>query len=347
MAAQIFDETGWTTQLFTFQEDNPEFNTISEENLKDMLSDPLTAEFALGLYFDGVVDRDLQTVYRLKPQIILSTDKPHRFLTESPVELASVAAQQLRDRRYDRMVRRFPDRPRIVAIGDSWFNHPTETDLVDQLSKLYPIHFVPIQNNNADKQPYLEAVQESRANFLLVSMRLFSTIDKRLFSQNTIRDALRKFLDSSGYDSYRFQKDPDRYLSNEFYNKLDLIASSWNGVFNDTRTANPPIHILIHGYDYIVPGFKAQNPFWQLIMEVVRSYNTKEQQALFRHVIDTLNKRLKVEAAECPNVSYIDLRNTVQPDQWLDELHPNSAGFEQIANKFITRINELTARKPA
>ncbi|WP_421829330.1 hypothetical protein [Larkinella sp.] len=346
MAAQIFDETGWATQLFTFQEENPEFNTISGEHLKNMLSDLSTAEFALGLYFDGIVDRDLQTVYQLKPQIILRTDEPHRFLTESPAELASVAAQQLRDRRYDRMVRRFPDRPRIVAIGDSWFQHPTETGIADQLSKVYAVRSVPIQHNNAAQQPYWEVIQESRADFLLVSMRLFSTIDTSNSSQTAMMGLRRKYLNANPDGFERYLKDPDGFVTNEFYHTLDVVASGWKNAFIDMQTANPSVQILIHGYDYIPSGFESKNSLWRFIKQEVQSYSRQEQKNLFRFVIDTFNKRLKSEAAHFPNVSYIDLRNTVHPDQWLDELHPNSAGFEQIANKFINHITELEAQKP-
>ena len=59
-------------------------------------------------------------------------------------------------------------------------------------------------------------------------------------------------------------------------------------------------------------------------------------------MIDEFNARLKKVADEFPGqVYYIDLRNSVLENQWDDEIHPDNAGFRQVAGQFLRQIREL------
>ncbi len=68
--------SGWGTQTIVLQLPNPQFNNVNPDKLETMLKDPLTADSALGIYFDATVGENQQSVYQLKSSIQLrSGDK--------------------------------------------------------------------------------------------------------------------------------------------------------------------------------------------------------------------------------------------------------------------------------
>ena len=58
-----------------------------------------------------------------------------------------------------------------------------------------------------------------------------------------------------------------------------------------------------------------------------------------RTIIDQFCGQMAALAKQYDNVVFVDVRNTVRKDYWHDEIHPNSAGFQQVALKFIHQIN--------
>jgi hypothetical protein len=118
-------------------------------------------------------------------------------------------------------------------------------------------------------------------------------------------------------------------------------------VFDVLKTSHPGLHILVHGYDYIIP-LSVTNKGWLGRYMIEKGIDRQEdRQAIISLILDEFNSRLKAVAASFPNVSYINVLNTVRPNQWYDEIHPNGDGFQQVAMKFITRINQVLALKKA
>lgn len=70
----IFDE--WTCQSLFIEYINPQFNQISKNTLKEMLTFDKMSDFALGIYYDVAKDKLFRPIYKLKPEIRL-IDESH------------------------------------------------------------------------------------------------------------------------------------------------------------------------------------------------------------------------------------------------------------------------------
>ena len=63
-----------------------------------------------------------------------SFTKEQLGVSDSILALANGWVRRARHRRYRRTLQEFPDRLRVVATGDTWFQHPFVSDVVDQVS---------------------------------------------------------------------------------------------------------------------------------------------------------------------------------------------------------------------
>jgi hypothetical protein len=115
---------------------------------------------------------------------------------------------------------------------------------------------------------------------------------------------------------------------------------------NETTRKAP---ILIHGYDYFQPrpakaeifsgGSLGRGP-WLYSVLFGAGFNDVQMRSAADAVVDQLNVMLATQIANLNNVHVIDSRGLLTPASagstsedadWLDEIHPNSAGFEKLA----------------
>lgn len=174
--------SGWYTQDIELTFKNPEYNIIGEEELELMLEDESTADFALGIYYDGIINEDLQTSYIIKPSIQLKARNnkiiERGFIQDKIIDAANLWARARRNRLYKKTLERFPHRIKIVAEGDSWFQHPLVLDIIDHLSRTYAVYCTSAAGDtlrnyfSAKKRNgeyYLEAIDEQEPSFFLIS----------------------------------------------------------------------------------------------------------------------------------------------------------------------------------
>jgi hypothetical protein len=333
---------GWGTQSYQLQLTNPEFNQITSALLEAMLNDTQTAPFALGLYFDAVTNPDWQISYTLKPGIAVVGPLEERgFLFNVELDLANAVARKLRNRHYEDVIRQFPDRIKMVSEGDSWFQHPLVTDVIDHLGRVYAIHCVAAAGDtlrNIQKMgEYLDDIERQKPAFFLLSGG----------GNDVLGTQFQTFLQDNPDMSGPAGENPRRFLKDELFNELDSLRDVYQTVFDVLKTSHPGLHILVHGYDYIIP-LSVTNKGWLGRYMIEKGIDRQEdRQAIISLILDEFNSRLKAVAASFPNVSYINVLNTVRPNQWYDEIHPNGDGFQQVAMKFITRINQVLALKKA
>ena len=336
---------GWCTQQFTLQLVNPAVNRIDRTFLDAMLTDLQTAPFALGLYFDATTGPDWQTVYKLKPEIDVAGSSTtaldeRGFITDLKLDLANAVARKLRNRHYEAVIRQFPDRIRMVSEGDSWFQHPLVTDVIDHLGRVYAIHCVAAAGDtlrNIQRMgEYLDDITEQKPTFFLLSGG----------GNDILGTQFRTYLQDNPDMSQPVGENPRRFLNDAVFAELDSLRDIYQAVFSLLQTSHPDLHILVHGYDYIIP-LSVTNKGWLGRYMIEKGIDRQEdRQAVISLILTEFNNRMKSVSAPFPNVSYINALNTVRPNQWYDEIHPNGDGFQQVAMKFMKRINEVVAATP-
>jgi lysophospholipase L1-like esterase len=336
--------TGWTTQSYTLKLVNPEPNVILNTELNAMLHDPAITPFALGIYFDANPGANWETNYQLKPEIEVR-DPAHPdergLITDFGLYAANTLARNLRNRHYEQVIRHFPDRVRLVSEGDSWFQYPLVTDTVDHLSRAFAVYCVAAAGdtlrNYQKTGEYLTAIDEQKPALFLLSGG----------GNDILGEQFRTFLKDDPDLSEPPGQNPGRFLNGKLVVELDALRDIYQAMFSHLKVNKPKLQILVHGYDYVIP-LGVTNKGWLGRYMIEKGINRPEDRfAIVQFILDEFNRRLKTVADGFPEtVSYIDVRNTVRPDQWHDEIHPNGDGFQQVAMKFMNRINEIVAKHP-
>jgi lysophospholipase L1-like esterase len=256
---------------------------------------------------------------------------------------------------------------KLLAQGDSWFDYPPGTDIIDCLHSNHghTIVNIAVAGSTLNDEAYgpvprelfglpvglpqssdpsriaelVHRIAEDKPQGLLLSAGgndiagdpFFSFINNALSSLPAVnQEVLEGVVDSTFKEGYRF-----------------LINHALAAAQDSGLTSMP---IFIHGYDYPVPdgrgvisfiGFKV-GPWFGPVFNTKNYPFTNENAAelqkrrdVLKIFIDTMNDMEKELAAEFPGkVFYVDLRNTVlNEDDWANELHPLNPGFAALAEK--------------
>lgn len=339
----------WSTQTITLQLINPQYNTVRKEELSQMLTPPvnttqenLMADFALGLYYETDTS-GLQPT--LKPrddiQVILPDEGQRGLWTDLTLAVVNSVAKRVQNRQYRQNLVRYPDRIRIVAEGDSWFQYPFMLrDIVDYLSGVYSVFSVAAAGATLEdylkNSEFLETIAQVKPQFFLLSGGGNDLLGKAF-------DTLIREAPDSG------KIGPDRYLTDAFQTTITAVLDRYKRILRLVHLGYPEVRVLVHGYDYVIPSGAEKLPgssSWMGEVLNKRGINdTAEREGISHHIIDGFNEQLRTVAAQYPNVTYLDLRGTVRrtdrlADYWYDEIHPNDKGFLSLSSKFVSEINK-------
>jgi hypothetical protein len=117
--------------------------------------------------------------------------------------------------------------------------------------------------------------------------------------------------------------------------------------FRDLHAPNTPV--LGHCYDYAIPngaGVVFQGPWLKPSLDF-SGYNYADGLSIVEDAIDRLYAMLNGLAnVKKNNFFLVDTRgtltrNTLQPLGWANEIHPYSAGFLALANKFVPVLQNV------
>jgi lysophospholipase L1-like esterase len=326
----------WTTQQLTLEFINPEYNTVRESELEAMLTDENLAEYALGNYFKVETKPDLQPEYQLKPDVQLRKGDAHLdekgFISDGLLVVANKTARLVRNSKYRIMRLRFPNAPKIVSEGDSWFQHPLVVDTIDHLSKVYPIFCVAaagdtLQNYDAEGE-WLEVVKDKEPKFFLISGGGNDVLGEQF------RNHIKQGPHATGLPS-------QDYLEPSLIQELDNLQRTYRKMFTELFAVRPDIHVLCHGYDYIIPLESTKKGWLGRYMIEKGMTSQTDRKAVLTYILNEFNARLAQVATEFANVHYINARGLVHDNQWYDEIHPNKFGFQTVAGRFMEKINTL------
>jgi hypothetical protein len=327
--------SGWTARTFHLEFQNPAYDQVPSADVERMLAaNEELAHFAIGLYFkqgkNGGLDPRLDLIEAEK------TALEKGLLWNTALAAANRWAHFWRMRRYREMVKKNPNLPRFVAEGDSWFQHPMLTDIIDQIGRYYPVYCLSeagdtIRNYLKEGQ-YIQAINEVGPAVFLISGG----------GNDILGESLVKFL-HKGFEDAEEGKKPARFFTPAFKQELSAVIEMYRTIFLDLQKRKPGMKVFVHGYDYPHPlasGSKKRSWIGQYLdgCDICRE---GDRHAAVRYMMDEFNKRLKAlteEATFKDQVEYIDLRKTVKDNQWDDEIHPTDEGYQDVSLKFLQRL---------
>ncbi|MCK5055127.1 MAG: SGNH/GDSL hydrolase family protein [Candidatus Aminicenantes bacterium] len=315
-------------------------NQIHEKELLRLLENDETADQAIATYFQIDETMPFKITYELKPEIEVIADaqlegrkiKVPKAIKKMFVRLANGRARRKRRNRYKKIIEEHPERTRIVSEGDSWFQYPGIKDIIDHLFNYFAIFSVGAAGDELSKMfrknEYLPALKEEGAEILLLSGG----------GNDLMGGHFGDYL-----KEYAAGREPRDSLNNEFFAKIDDMMNIYQTLFAFIKRKRPDTKILFHGYDYVIPRSEKKGKWLGRPMEKKGITKDKDKKALMRFIIDYLNERLKSLSDQHGNAVFVDVRDTVREDYWHDEIHPNDDGFQQVALKFMNRINTISS----
>lgn len=241
-------------------------------------------------------------------------------------------------------------RMNIITEGDSWFGYPSNTllmghgsNIIDHIADTNKFNLLRLESSGDEASCMMS--QEQRHRFIdLIQMlnKYHRKLDCILFSGggNDIvgEDDLPFFLNDyvegmTAHDCIKWNRLNIRMKQIEVaYEELIALRDE---LCTDTR-------IITHGYDYPIPsgipgtfllGIKTK-PWIKPYLDQ-KGINVSLHVPIVRLIIDRLNEVLDGLQKNKRNFVKVELRELLQPSEWLNEIHPTPDGFKKVADEFL------------
>lgn len=314
--------------------ETPEDPRITLEELTALIADPERAH-DLSEYFITEEDAGeaFDPVVRLNPARVHVPDTPEgRARSALFLNGANWLERNARQARfYRRIASGRHQGPIIVEEGDSWFQYPFRLwDIIDVLMEHHAILSLSAGGdtleNMARKAEYRKALRDTGASILLLSGG-----GNDLVANGNLAAHLRDHAPA---------RRPEDYLLPSFDQVIAQAIQWYDRICHDVARHFPGVRVICHGYDYPVP-----NKGRWLGRPMARRGITDPglQAAIARIMCDRFHAQMTRFAARHRHVRFLDLRGTVDPGGWFDELHPRDPGYRKAAAIFDRAIAAVPA----
>jgi hypothetical protein len=241
-----------------------------------------------------------------------------------------------RDARYRKALR--AGRPPVLSEGDSWFDYPMYPNIIDQLDdeRLFAIKRLEFSGDTVANMvgdgtswrglnSLKEVIVHERPRFLLFSGGGNDIVG------NELTNAIK---------TYDPANSAEWHLDTAAWRALKRgVETGYKKLVDDVGATVP---IVAHGYDYIIPANKKAKyeglfgPGPWVWPEMQRAgVPDKMQVRIAKEMMDWFNEFLRDLAAKnVARFTYVDLRGTLAPKEWMNEIHPTRVGFKKVYAAF-------------
>ena len=300
------------------------------------------------------------------PDLVTMTDDEYRFRSAITVGNDVERASRWLLFQLDRAFK--PNKPVLVAEGDSWFQFPVLIDdVVEQLLDDYAIRSLAAAGDTAanmvhgDLEPKAtEYLANLRAQKDHVQAFLFSAAGNDIIGENPetgdseLHGLLNDFDPNAG--------SVEAHINQSALNtRLGRLRACYEKVVTDIR-AEPDLAtlpILVHGYDYAFPyPAKANDPRdppyakrneWLGEPLDKRGYpvtaegDIRRRHDIIKYLIDRLYDMLNGLAgtSETSGIWVVNCRGAMPTvEDWNDEIHGTDDGFREVTARFRAKLDE-------
>jgi len=244
---------------------------------------------------------------------------------------------------------------RLVAEGDSWFDYPPGLDILTQLRLHHDYSIVRVAEAG-DTLENMAFGTEIRRNFTRREPQLVET--RRAVARyrppvvllsgggnDFAGTEFEAYLNhaATGLPALRVEH-LDNVISGTFRRALAHIA---DGIWAENAAA----HLIIHGYGYAIPdgravinlpfGFRFVGPWLRPALAKKNHLDLQTGRNILVQVIDRFNAMLSKFAEDDDRIHYIDLRDSINEGDWVNELHLKNSAYRRVAERFHTEIQAI------
>jgi hypothetical protein len=330
---------------------------LSLQDLQVLYEDPSTSKTVLSEYILGASEKSRP----FSPGLIPDPSKVETGISGTDTEVRAALVGDLvlgwererRRRQFEEDIVQRPDLEILYFEGDSWCQFPLFIDeLYDQLRQSYNVYCTSragdtIQNMINKRPEYLKYLHELvHLRGLTLNGFVFSgagndVVGKGKSGKPVLEEILKPF------DPHQT---PEWHIETpECEAIMEYIANGYRKLFDSVEEkfevlAYPDLKIYLHGYDYVqvrsLPNKDPHRKPWAANwtgdpLRAKGFIDNETGSRVIRSLIDRLNITTKDVCAAYPDRAvYVDLRGSVPPSEWADELHATSAGFQKAAQVF-------------
>jgi hypothetical protein len=241
---------------------------------------------------------------------------------------------------------------RLVSEGDSWFDYPPHTNVVDWIDATERFAIERFEQSG-DTIHSMESTSGKVADAVVSEQPLCVLLSAG--GNDVVEEAFIKklFVEHDPNLTPRQHLDPGQWQV-----KLDQLSTDFLHFMDDLGEHVP---IIAHGYDYMPPsskgvkydGFRVTGPWVLPAMLDKNITDAVLQRAIVKEMIDDFNAILAKMQTKYPlHLIHVDLRGMFIESDWLNEIHLKKAGFRRVAQALVEAIDNrlpavLQARKDA
>ncbi|MEQ9439554.1 MAG: hypothetical protein RIG62_10930 [Cyclobacteriaceae bacterium] len=294
-------------------------------------------------------------------------------------------SQARRNKRFFKKVRSGKKVRRIVAEGDSWFEHPVVRDVIDWVTKLgkddFAIYSIArggdFLTNILEEREYITELSLLRPEVFLLSAggielvngrRVALMIDKesqyvtKEFKQEhpLVRDVLIRG-DLNQEQEFMLEHGMS-FLTKEYFVMLGVLELSYKYLIKQLRKKFTDLKIITHGYDYTVPSFQRGPGIIKYLINLIggNGHHFKEPM-MIREINDNIDQRaisfamihlfneMVINIVRDPifgrGVTHIDCRGYARDKDWHDELHLKPRSIRRVAETYMEAITSNDPEK--
>jgi len=263
---------------------------------------------------------------------------------------------------FRRKQRRHPNAKRLLVEGDSWFSFGhlmwLSKSLAGKLNDYKTVNLVTVANPGAELEKIVETDNRDWGLANNPDWLRKETYDALLFSgggNDIVGTELRNYLHTktpARTGKQLIKKTVFGAQLNRMRSQYETLRQTVNTEFKSPNGQTVPI--ITHGYDYAHPsgeGFALLGGLVTLGPWILPNFIEKkidilsEQVEIINSLVDQFNDLLQVLQHGRPNgidgFYYIDLRGTLDRDDWSDELHPTAGGRDKLAAELREEIVDI------
>jgi hypothetical protein len=330
---------------------------IGIQELQELYEDPETPRSVLEDYLLAAPEKSRP----FAPGIVPDPAKVETGISGSDTEVRAALVGDLvlawererRRRQFEEDLVKRPDFKILYFEGDSWCQFPVFIEeLYDHLRKSFNIYCTSRAGDTISNMLYKgpEYAKYLRELIHLRSLKLdgfvFSgagndVVGKGRSGKPALEELLRNYDPSKPAAWHIETPECDaimEFIANGYRRLLDSVEERFSAL------AFPDLKIYLHGYDYVqvrsLPNGDPKRKPWAVNWtgDPLKARGFRDNSvgtAVIGALIDRLNETTRRVCSDYPQRAvYVDLRGSVSANEWADELHATSTGFQEAAKRF-------------
>jgi len=251
-------------------------------------------------------------------------------------------------KRFEKMIEDHPNKTQLLVEGDSWFDIPTSKHIVQQINHKGNYNILNLASSGDEAMEMMTWEQKKKIHQLLLDEDNDYNFKALLFSGGG-NDIVGPEIWHMFVDYQPGMSALDCFNLPMLDVKINQITYAYKELIIIRDNLKPDLPIITHTYDKAIPSGKGAyigpirvaGPWIKPSLDL-RNIPKEIHQKIVIHLLGKLKDSLLALENNSNNFHVVNSFGTINGNQWKDELHPKSDGFEDIVDQhWMPKLFEL------